>query len=230
MRRSGRMAWMSVLCACAALAQAQDSGEVRVRASSAEQAQQVAGAIETLVRSGELHVRQIQQDTILPGRRHQRLAQSHEGVPIWGAELVRQIDGAGRVVSIFGAYHRSVAVGVSPLQTVEQARATVAATGARPVSAAAPTLAILPEDGAYRLVWVVAGLTRSDVRQYFVDARVGGVVHAESLIRRQTAAVGSGLCARRRQRLDRRPGRRCTRLHGLRLRLLLQASRSPLVE
>ena len=192
MRGLSGAGWAGALCALTVPVLAQEPREVRLRALSEAEVEQASGPVDSLIRSGELRVRQIQEDTLLPGRRHQRLAQTYRGVPVWGAEIVRQIDGQDRVVSIFGAYHSGIALDVTPRLAPDEARAALTAAGARPVSSVAPTLAILPGRGEYRLVWAMVGYTRGDVRRYFVDARVGGVVRHDSLLKRQTASVGRG--------------------------------------
>ncbi len=169
-----------------------DPREIRLRASTALEIEAVAGPIENLVRSGELRVRLVQEDTLMPGRRHHRLAQSYKGVPVWGAEVVRQLDGQGRTLSIFGAYHQGIDLDTTPLQPAEKARAAVAAAGARPLTTAAPSLAILPRGGEYRLAWTLVGSLPGDVRQYFVDAGTGALLRDTSLIDTQSAAVGRG--------------------------------------
>src|SRR5262245_39203302 len=52
-------------------------------------------------RSGGLRVTQVAQDPSLPSRTVERLQQYYQGVPVWGAEVVRDLDG-GAPVSIFG--------------------------------------------------------------------------------------------------------------------------------
>lgn len=192
MRRQLPLVSLLAVVAIAAPVRAEGPGAVRVRASSATDVEAAQGPIESLLRSGDLRPRVVQEDTLMPGRRHQRLAQSYQGIPVWGAEVVRQLDGQGRVVSIFGGYHSGIALDTTPVQTADQARAAVAATGAQPSSAAVPSLVVLPRDGRYSLAWAVAGRRRADIRQYFVDARDGRVIHDYSLLQKQSASVGRG--------------------------------------
>jgi thermolysin len=191
MRREPFVVSLLMVAALAQPARAEDPHPVRVRASSAAEVEAAQGPIEALLLAGELRPRLVQEDTVLPGRRHQRLAQSYKGVPVWGAEVVRQIDGQGRVVSIYGTYHANIALDTTPATGAEQARAAVAATGARP-TAGAPSLVILPRDGRYALAFTLAARSGADVRQYFVDARSGQVIHDYSLLQKQAPAVGTG--------------------------------------
>src|SRR4030095_12224467 len=53
-------------------------------------------------RSGSLRVTQVAQDPSLPSRTVERLQQYYQGIPVWGAEVVRDSDSGGVPVSIFG--------------------------------------------------------------------------------------------------------------------------------
>jgi Zn-dependent metalloprotease len=94
-------------CAFSPLAIAQEPREVRLQATSQAEDAAAAGPIDSMIKAGELRTKQMQQDTVLPGRRHERLVQLHNGVPVWGAEVVRQVDARGSVVSVFGTYTRA---------------------------------------------------------------------------------------------------------------------------
>src|SRR3972149_7582432 len=83
------------LCALTVPVLAQEPREVRLRALSEAEVEQASGPVDSLIRSGELRVRQIQEDTLLPGRRHQRLAPTHRGVPGWGGGVVPPTHGRG---------------------------------------------------------------------------------------------------------------------------------------
>jgi thermolysin len=189
MRRPWLLLTLAAVAASPALAEPR---EVRVRASGAAEVAAAQGPIESLLGRGELRIRLVQEDTQLPGRRHERLSQSHRGVPVWGAELARQLDPRGRVASIFGSYHEGIDVPTLPALTADQARAAVRGAGARPLAAAAPSLAILPRGGDYRLVWTLAGARPGDVRQYFVDAQTGTLLRDSSLLHKQASGVGRG--------------------------------------
>lgn len=192
MRRQLLFVSLLACAAAAAPARAEGPAAVRVRASSATDVEAAQGPIESLVRAGDLRPRVVHEDTLMPGRRHQRLAQSYRGIPVWGAEVVRQLDGQGRVVSIFGTYHAGLSLDTTPLQSADRARAALASAGARPTAAVAPTLVVLPQAGRYSLAWALAGRKGADVRQYFVDARDGRVIHDYSLLQKQSASVGRG--------------------------------------
>src|SRR5207237_599420 len=65
--------------------------------------------VDRLVTIGSLDLSTVQTDTLIPGRTHERLAQRYEGLPIFGGELVRQLDGRA-VISIFGRLYDDVSL------------------------------------------------------------------------------------------------------------------------
>src|SRR5215510_15019079 len=60
--------------------------------------------IDSMLRSGDVRVREVVRDAMLPDRRHERIAQYIKGVRIVGAEITRQTAPDG-VVSVFGLLH-----------------------------------------------------------------------------------------------------------------------------
>ncbi len=176
------------------LAVAQEAREVRLQAMSQAEVEAAAGPIDSLIVAGELRRKQMQEDTLLPGRRHERLVQLYKGVPVWGAEVVRQKDAQGRVISVFGTYHTGISLEVTPVVSAAAAQSALESAGIRPAQAVAPELVILPKDRVYALAWTVAGFvpSKADVRQYFIDARDGRILHDLSLIQKQSASVGRG--------------------------------------
>ena len=53
---------------------------------------------------GDLRARAAMDDTMIPGRTHTRFEQLHGGVPVWGAEVVRQADAAGTLTAFGNLY------------------------------------------------------------------------------------------------------------------------------
>ncbi len=86
-------------CACAALAVspvfAAEERAARVGVASGQALREWGDRVDGLTSSGELVVRLTRDDTMIPGRRHERLAQLHRGVPVFGGELARQSDAVG---------------------------------------------------------------------------------------------------------------------------------------
>ena len=84
--------------------QAAEPRTVRVAATAAADLSPWDARIASLLQSGDLRARQVREDTLIPGREHQRLAQFHRGVPVFGGELVRQTDGTA-TISVFGTFY-----------------------------------------------------------------------------------------------------------------------------
>lgn len=159
-------------------------------------------------RSGGLRVKQVRQDPSLPSRSVERMQQYYGGVPVWGAEVVRDSDG-GVPVSIFGDISTAIAVDTQPGLTTDVARQTIlsrAPSGAlllRPVDVVVLRL----PSGEHRLAYttVVSGGNR--VERVFIDATTGSELMRYSSIQTQSA-VGTG------QGLVGGPKKLATRLQG----------------
>jgi Zn-dependent metalloprotease len=192
-----RKAWLCVSAALA-LAAVAAAGEraSRVAASSGVEEREWSGRVDRLLATGELAVRLTRDDTMIPGRRVERLAQLHRGVPVFGGELVRQGDAAA-ILSVFGTLYEGVDVEVAPRLGPAEVGARLAARGGRPFgSRGGPELGVLPlADGGYRLAWRVRAYFEEtmDVRQVFLDAATGAVLREYSDLRKQAAGLGTGV-------------------------------------
>lgn len=149
------------------------------------------GRVDAMLRDGSMVVGRQQPDTMLGGRLHERLAQQHAGLPVFGGQLVRQRVGA-TVVSIAGRLFESVDVpSTSPSITPGDAASLASAdAGARAVAGPAQ-LGILPTDTGFVLVYRLTVRTPTDVRRYDIDATTGTVVASRSNVRSQ-GVVGRG--------------------------------------
>jgi Zn-dependent metalloprotease len=188
------------LCVFAALAfpALAASGEraAPVAASSGELVRVWADRVDRLLATGELAVRLTRDDTMIPGRRHERLAQLHRGVAVFGGELVRQSDAAG-TLTVFGTLYEGIDVDVAPRLSAREIVARLAARGGRPFgSRGGPELVVLPlDDGGYRLAYRVRAFFEEgfDVRQSFLDAATGELLQEYSDIQKQAAGIGTGV-------------------------------------
>src|SRR5687768_7810136 len=111
---------------------------------------------DSMLRSGELRVRQVRDDTQLPGRRVERADQYYRGVRVFGADISRQLDGQGVVLSMFGHIYTGIDISPDPAVTPDAVKATVtelAALEQGPDNT--PELVVLPiDDGdTFRLAW-----------------------------------------------------------------------------
>ena len=189
-----------LLCACAALAlpalAAAGERVSLVAASSGEAEREWSGRVDRLLAQGELAVRLTRDDTMIPGRRVERLAQLHRGIPVFGGELVRQSDAAS-TLSVFGTLYEGIDVDLAPRLGPAEVQARLAQRGGRPFGPrGGPELGVLPlAEGGYRLAWRVRAFCEKDwdVRQVFLDAATGAVLREYSDLRKQSAGLGTGV-------------------------------------
>ena len=165
---------------------------VRIAATAANDLAPWDGRIEALVKSGELQLRQLREDTLIPGRQHERLAQFYRGVPVFGGEVVRQTDGR-TTVSVFGTFYEGIALEVAPRLSAEDARRLVQDLSGETLGPSRmPELMVYPRDqGGYVLAYRARVATESDLTLSFIDAATGRVVASWSDLQRQSA-VGTG--------------------------------------
>jgi len=146
-------------------------------------------------RAGTLRVRGAVRDPALPSRTLERLQQFHNGVPIWGAEVVRDSD-RGVVVSMFGELSPDLTLSTQAALSVDDAGARIrrdAGDGATLLRA--PELTILRQSsGEHRLVYTAVVATQGRVTRVFVDAGTGTEVLRHSALLTQSAVgVGRGV-------------------------------------
>ena len=148
-----------------------------------------------MVRSGQLEMRLEREDTLMPGRKHMRFTQMVNGVPVYGADVARQIDEKGLTVSIFGTVYEGIDISTEPGIDADRARAIVAADSrrrARRRPAAATRRSCRATAARYQLVYTARVATPDDITLYFIDAHTGAVVDRRSDAHRQSASVGLG--------------------------------------
>lgn len=174
----------------------------RVAAVSRDSVRAWDAEVDRLARRGELELRLDREDTLVSGRRHQRFRQTRGGVPIYGADVTRQLDADGLTVSIFGTLHVPSDVATEPALSADDAQAIVTArTGAALGARRVPRLAILPRgDGQYALVYTARVASGGDITLLFVDARTGRILHERSDAHTQAAVgVGTGVLGDRKK-------------------------------
>lgn len=178
-----------ILLIPATVAAQQHLGRLAVSAVSLTALREWDAVIDRQVRDGDLRVYRTRANAFLPGRRSERLAQYHQGIPVYGADLNRQTDG-GVTTSVFGTQFTGIDLDLAPSLSVEAARAVFTdLAGPAFELPDAPQLWVLPTgDGRYALTW--RG-TLTDMRTLFIDAGSGELLFEQSNIRRQ-ASVGLG--------------------------------------
>ena len=170
---------------------AQQSSVLRISAVSNQELREWDAYVTQNERSGELRVRSVDRDPSLPSHTVERLQQYHEGIPVWGADVVRDSDG-GVTQSIFGALSPDFVLSTQPALSVEAATERILALGNSAVLLRPAELVILRLDsGEHRLVYTAPVADRNAVDRVFVDANAGNEVARYSEIETQ-AAVGTG--------------------------------------
>ena len=170
---------------------AQDGSNRRgVTASDARDIRAWDAQITRMTRGGQLRSRGEEADLLMEGRSHERLDQFHQGVRVFGGELVRQASG-GQTVSVFGSVYTGIRVDTEPALAPRDAAAIVSEmTGAAIGPEPAPELVVLPKDeGGFVLAYRVRVLTANDLTVFFIDAGTGEVALQYSDLQ---TAVGTG--------------------------------------
>jgi bacillolysin len=150
------------------------------------------GRMDTMLRAGDLDIASTQQDTMVRGRIHERLKQMYKGLPVFGSQLVRQMDGRS-IVSLSGRLYDNITIDVTPKVSFEEAAAAaVASMGADAHVHGDLTLGVLPVAGeSYTLAYRMQVRGDWDIREVAVDALTGAVISSHSLIE-HINAIGQG--------------------------------------
>ncbi len=174
----------------------------RVGATAGEALGDWTARVERLLAAGELAPRLVREDTMIAGRRHERLQQLHHGVPVFGGELVRQTDGAA-TLTVFGTLYEGIDVEVTPSLGPRDAERIVERRGGFLFgSEAGPELVVLPGDeGGYALAYRVrfSLLQPLDVRLLFIDAHSGRALLEFSDLKRQAVGNATGVLGDRKK-------------------------------
>jgi bacillolysin len=143
--------------------------------------------------AGALRIASTREDTLIAGRSHERYEQYYQGVRVFGAQMVRQVND-GQAVSVFGTYHPAITLDTHATISEDDALARAATlTGGVPLGGVVPELVVLPkDDGTYALTWYVRVLTRKDLVALFIDAKSGDEAFRYSDLQTD-AAVGSSI-------------------------------------
>ena len=162
--------------------------------------------IRGMLRRGELRLRQVRADKLIPGRTIERTDQMHRGVRVFGADVSRQVAG-GQTVSVFGTLYDGIDIDTTAKLEEPEARARIEA---RTGQSLGPTregeLVVLPLDtGGFALTWRLRIALPDDIREYFVDAATGAVVFEYSDLQTQNASADQPASCRIRRRSRCRP-------------------------
>ena len=152
------------------------TGLITLAATTPRELREADAFVDRLARAGDLQLTQFYRDFHLPGRTHQRMAQYHRGVPVFGADITRQF-GAGLSQSVFGTVYRGIDIDSTPTQSVRQAQTAIEAIAGRSLNPnATPQLTVLPIDDEFVLTYQARVFTGNDLRRVFIDAHTGDLV------------------------------------------------------
>jgi len=153
------------------------------------------GNLEVWLQTGLLQRVRVEADSLVTGRSHERLAQYHRGVPIFGAHVTRQVNAVGQTESIFGVVHPDINLAIAPALTQQQAAARLEDEGTGGIDPdGLVALIVLPTATGYRLAWNARVVSTVDarVRNIFVDASTGETLLAYDDTWTQGGVVGRG--------------------------------------
>ncbi|MGH9336658.1 MAG: M4 family metallopeptidase, partial [Vicinamibacteria bacterium] len=151
----------------------------------------MAREVDALLEAGRLAIARTQRDGQIEGRVHERMNQLHDGVRVFGGQIVWQKEG-GQVLSVTGNLFDGIDVESRPTLTADEAasRALGAALpGAR--AAGRTELLILPLAERFVLAYYLHVRFRTGLEAVFVDARTGEIVLRYNDLRTQSV-VGLG--------------------------------------
>jgi Zn-dependent metalloprotease len=169
----------------------EDGHSFPIHASGAALPAELEG-IDAMLRVGDLDISSLQEDTVIPGRVHERLKQMYSGLPVFGSEVVRQMDGRS-IVSLSGRLYDNITIDATPqLSSAQAADIAVSSSGEGANVRGEPTLGMLPVGGeGYKLAYRMQVRSNWDVREIAVDALSGAIIYSRSLIE-SVNAVGQG--------------------------------------
>ena len=167
------------------------------QSSSGQDLRTSVALIDSMLRAGDLRVSQIDRDYMLPARHTERLQQFYRGVPIFGADLARDVSTHG-TEAVYGTLYGDLSLETNPAISLEQASIALRRSDGSDATLLKPVeLVLLPLDSnrielAYSSV--VAG--SGTVARIFVSARDGSElmrldqIHTQSSVGRGHGVLG----------------------------------------
>ncbi len=168
-------------------------GLLRVQPGSISELREWDTRVDAMLRGGDLKMRRVFEDPLLPGRRHERADQYHRGIRVFGGDVTRQTD-RGQTMSVFGVLYSGIDLNPAPRLSTSDAQAAIERlTGVTLGPTRMPELMILPRpEGGYVLTYRARVATETDITVYFLDARTGELAVQYSDLKTQSA-VGKGI-------------------------------------
>lgn len=156
------------------------------------------GQIQSFLRTGELQRARTDVNSQLDGHSHERLTQYHDGVPIYGSGVVREMVG-GVAVSLSGSLHRTVDVNTAPTVSLEGATRALGIQENDIVPGTVklvvlPIEALFGAESTYTLAYQfdLIDHTVFSIDHVFVDAHSGQLLRRYSALQRQQGHTATG--------------------------------------
>ena len=165
-----------------------------LRATTVEELRTWDPYVTEAARSGVFRLRSTTVDPLMPSRVVERFDQFHNGVRIWGADVVRDSE-RGVPLSIFGELPPSLTLSTTPSLSVEESQVRfLRLAGPEAVLLRQPELVMVRlENREYRLAYTAVVSDGSlNVFRAFIDAHTGLELMREAGVHRQQAGVGTG--------------------------------------
>ena len=169
-------------------------GVVSVRATTTSDLRTWDAFVTGEDRSGRLRLHLEQRDPDFPGRVIERYDQFHNGVQIWGADVVRSSE-SGVPHAIFGEIAPpDLQLSTAPALSLDEARTALRSLGGPDGQLLVePELVVIRLDsGEYRLAYTAVVSGNGDVVRVFGDAQTGVELLRYTDLQRQQAAIGTG--------------------------------------
>jgi thermolysin len=185
---------VSTTIACAVLTFDMRSGAQQLtlatlRPDSDAELRTIRAQVEQMERAGQLRLRSAERDPAFPTRVTERLQQFHQGVPVFGADVVRDSD-QGFARMILGTLVPDLAISARPVLSVDQAGAVLRnAAGDGSSVLGRIDLVILPLADGAKLAYMAVLSASDGVVRLFVDAGDGSELLRFSELQSQSAVV-----------------------------------------
>ena len=161
-----------------------------VRPNGDAELRSAAALVAQMERAGGFQASSVERDPAFPARLTERFHQVHQGVPVFGASIVRESE-AGQARSILGTLVPNLEIDTRPSIDVDRAAGFLRRAGDAGLILQGPSLVILPLASGATLAYSALVAVPADVLRIFVDARTGGELLRFTELQGQ-AAVGEG--------------------------------------
>ena len=164
-----------------------------VWASDSAEVPAMARAVDVMLNSGHLVYERSQIDGSFQSRHHERMNQYHNGIRVFGGQLVWQTQ-SGLVLSVTGNLYDDIGINTTPSLTASQAEArALELEGPEAFVVGDTELVVLPLADGYVLAYYVLTRSPDALQVSFIDAHSVERVLTWNDIRTQYEGVGLGI-------------------------------------